>query len=326
MSNLVSVIIPLYNRERYIVDALESIARQSYCQVEVIIVDDGSADRSPEVARECLHAHGLKGTVITIPNSGPDAARDFGITLAKGEFLAFLDSDDYFLPDYLEKMVGSLNRFQVEWAFCDFYLTEFDLTPTDRKSSQLKKLFTVARELENGTYLLETGVLFSYLLQEQPIFPSGMVIRRSLYDRLGSFTKLIPERILSLELEFLLRSARVAPALYLHDPLVYIRKHDDNISGKVIKQEEGEVAVLKTVLSAYDLSGAEDALVRFEIAGRCWNVGYFYYAQGELARSRAWFRDSFRHKVNLQNASFLAASFLPAALNMFARRCKALLK
>ena len=322
MNELVSVIIPLYNRRAFIGQALESIAKQTYRPLEVVVVDDGSSDDSAQQALRHIETHDLRGQVLSIANSGPDAARDFGMLRTQGGLIAFLDSDDYYLPDYLERMVHALNGCGQGWAFSDFYLTDADLNPAERKSQQLKLLFSLAQEAGNGGFVLDPGVLFSYLLREQPIFPSAMMMRRTTYDHMGPFTKLISQRILSLEWEFMLRCAKVAPVVYVPDPLVKIRKHEGNISGMLVRQDQGEIAVLKTVLERYDLSPEEELLVRREIARRCWDVGYFYYSRDDLKTSRSWFLDSCRHKILPKNVPYLAVSLLPAALNKVARSCK----
>lgn len=100
---LVSVVIPAYNAERYIGEAIESVLAQTYAPVELIVVDDGSVDRTAELAS----AYG-EATVITQENSGPSAARNRGAAAAHGELIAFHDSDDAMTPDKLAVQVGHL--------------------------------------------------------------------------------------------------------------------------------------------------------------------------------------------------------------------------
>jgi glycosyltransferase involved in cell wall biosynthesis len=100
---LVSVVIPAFNAERYIGEAIESVLAQTYSPVELIIVDDGSDDRTAEVAATYSEA-----TVITQENNGPSAARNRGAAVAGGEFLAFHDSDDAMTADKLAVQVGQM--------------------------------------------------------------------------------------------------------------------------------------------------------------------------------------------------------------------------
>src|SRR5436305_1029668 len=87
---MISVIIPVYNGERYLGEAIESVLAQSYHWLEIILVDDGSTDGSATVAKQFSPAV----QVVRQPNLGAGAARNRGIALAQGEFLAFLDADD----------------------------------------------------------------------------------------------------------------------------------------------------------------------------------------------------------------------------------------
>src|SRR4051812_26873537 len=98
-TSLVSVIIPTYNRANVVSEAVESVLNQTYSKVELIVVDDGSTDDTLEKLRR----FGNTITVITQENAGPSAARNAGIANARGDLIAFLDSDDLWLPTNLER-------------------------------------------------------------------------------------------------------------------------------------------------------------------------------------------------------------------------------
>jgi glycosyltransferase involved in cell wall biosynthesis len=100
---LVSVIIPVYNGARYLREALESVFAQTYRPIEVIVVDDGSADDSGVIAQSFSEVHYIRQT-----NQGVAAARNNGIEAAQGEFFAFLDQDDLWTPEKLKLQVDHL--------------------------------------------------------------------------------------------------------------------------------------------------------------------------------------------------------------------------
>jgi hypothetical protein len=102
----VSVIVPLYNKARWVIRALDSIASQSFTDFEAIVVDDGSTDGSTALARTYADA---RFRVLTQANAGPGAARNTGLREASGEYVAFLDADDEWLPDYLAAAVAHLD-------------------------------------------------------------------------------------------------------------------------------------------------------------------------------------------------------------------------
>ena len=103
MEPVVSVIIPVYNAEHYLERCLESIQRQSFRDFELILVDDGSADRSPEICRE-YQARDSRVQVLRQQNAGPGAARNTGLDAARGEYVTFVDSDDFAEPCMLETL------------------------------------------------------------------------------------------------------------------------------------------------------------------------------------------------------------------------------
>src|SRR3990172_11149387 len=112
----VSVIIPTFNCEEYIEETLSSVLFQTFTDFEVIVVDDGSTDNTIKVIKPYLD----KISYIQKDNGGQGSARNLGISLAKGEYLAFLDSDDLWLPDKLSLQVGYMeNNPNVSLTFTD---------------------------------------------------------------------------------------------------------------------------------------------------------------------------------------------------------------
>ena len=104
---LVSVIIPIYRVEKYIAATVESVLAQTYKNFELLIVDDGSPDKSVEICQQFTDS---RIRIIRQENRGVAAARNTGIRHAKGDYLAFLDADDIWLPEKLEKHVEHLNN------------------------------------------------------------------------------------------------------------------------------------------------------------------------------------------------------------------------
>jgi len=104
---LISVIIPLYNKESRIFDTIQSVLNQSYCQLELIVVDDGSTDRSAEVVKSVFDR---RLRLIQKPNGGPSSARNRGVREAKGEWVYFIDADDLMESNTLSHFVGLVEK------------------------------------------------------------------------------------------------------------------------------------------------------------------------------------------------------------------------
>ena len=103
----ISVVIPAYNAETYIVETVESVLAQTADLLEVIVVNDGSTDRTEEL----LQGFGDRITLLSQENSGVARARNAGLEVARGEYIAFLDSDDAWLPEKTAKQLEVMQRY-----------------------------------------------------------------------------------------------------------------------------------------------------------------------------------------------------------------------
>ncbi|AMW33407.1 glycosyltransferase [Fervidobacterium islandicum] len=114
---LVSVIIPAYNLERYIERSLKSVLDQTYENIEIILVDDGSTDRTVEVAEKVLKNSGKPFKIISQKNQGVSVARNTGLANARGKYIKFLDGDDTLFPYAIEELVDALETNDCQMAF-----------------------------------------------------------------------------------------------------------------------------------------------------------------------------------------------------------------
>ena len=103
-----SVVMPCFNAERYLDEAVRSVMGQTLPGVELIVVDDGSSDRSPQIVAALQREFGDRIAAVSQANAGPYAARNRGLAQARGEFVAFLDADDWWAPDCLQKLHAAL--------------------------------------------------------------------------------------------------------------------------------------------------------------------------------------------------------------------------
>jgi glycosyltransferase involved in cell wall biosynthesis len=106
---LVSVIVPVFNRQRWLPEALTSVFAQTFDDYELIVVDDGSTDQSRLVAMRAVERHPGRCHIRSISNSGVATARNTGMVAARGQYIAFLDSDDAWLPNHLERAMDAFN-------------------------------------------------------------------------------------------------------------------------------------------------------------------------------------------------------------------------
>lgn len=128
-ASLVSVIIPAYNAQQLIARTLMSVLNQTYCHLEVWVVDDGSRDRTSEIV-QAVTQQDNRIRLLQQPNAGVASARNLGIRSAQGEFIALIDSDDLWYPDALEKLVAQFQRSQP--AVGVIYAWSVDIDEQDR--------------------------------------------------------------------------------------------------------------------------------------------------------------------------------------------------
>ncbi|MGL5059129.1 MAG: glycosyltransferase [Microcoleus sp.] len=204
----VSVIIPAYNAARYIVQAVESVLSQTFTNLEIIVVDDGSTDDTHQVLQPYLN----RIRYIYQENQGVAFARNQACQLAKGEFLAFLDADDYFLPEKLEKQIAC---FKADPAL-DMVQTGWLIVGETGQEISVAQPWQLAPQLD-----LESFIMFKC------VRPSAMMLRRKWWEYLGGFNNKFS---LAEDLDFALRlTLNGCKAVWLKEILTCYRQHDSNI-------------------------------------------------------------------------------------------------
>ena len=175
---LVSIIVPVYQAERYIGDSIKSAINQTYENIEIILVDDGSKDCSIEIAENLLSKSKRVYHTIHQVNAGSGAARNIGLTKANGDWVFFLDSDDIILDDTIECMIQVIKEYGVEFVFSKFVEVK---TPQYKRAKKKDEIRSVTTYLPNGlqycflkreVIVLVPGTLFKkdFLIKNSIIF------------------------------------------------------------------------------------------------------------------------------------------------------------
>ncbi len=154
-SNLISIIVPVYNVERYLDNCIDSIVKQSYGNIEIILIDDGSTDSSSTICDSWTEKD-KRIVVKHIPNGGVSNARNLGISVARGDYIAFVDSDDIVQPDFIEILYKNLVNTQSDLSICNF---DFSVEQTLKHVNDKANLITFNRVESLGQVLL--GKYFS---------------------------------------------------------------------------------------------------------------------------------------------------------------------
>lgn len=155
----ISIIVPIYNVEKYLNDCIESIINQTYKNLEIILVNDGSTDSSLEICEEYARNYeNIK--VINKKNGGVSDARNKGLENATGTYIIFIDSDDYLAPNSCEILYDAIKESNVEFVTANFAFTNNDGTPWKRPmfSDKFKRTYISIDDYKKSFYLLNCGI------------------------------------------------------------------------------------------------------------------------------------------------------------------------
>ncbi|GIX46766.1 MAG: glycosyl transferase [Candidatus Tectimicrobiota bacterium] len=258
---LVSVVIPTYNRAAMLREAIASVLAQTYRHWELIVVDDGSQDDTPAV----VQAFGSQLTYLRQAHAGVSAARNRGAAAARGELLAFLDSDDLWLPQKLAAQVALLQRRpQVAACYTDEIWVRCGVRVNPR---QVHRKFS--------------GWIFFQSLPRCVISPSSVLLRRCLWQQLGGFNETLPA---CEDYDLWLRLTLRAPVYLVPQRLIVKRGgHGDQLSRTIPVLDQYRIAALEKCL-AYPLTPLQRRAVLWHLVRKCTIVAQGACKRGQQAR------------------------------------------
>ncbi|MGH7389755.1 MAG: glycosyltransferase family 2 protein, partial [Candidatus Rokuibacteriota bacterium] len=269
----VSVVIPTYNRAAVVGGAVESVLAQRWRDLELLVVDDGSTDDT-EARVGSVRDPRLR--YVRRPHAGVSAARNAGVALATGPLIAFLDSDDRWKPDKLEREVDFLARYPgVHAVFSDLEKHDGEVfVPSFMRESPLFGRWLGEAAYPDGV-VVPRRQMFLFLLQEVFVKPSALTLRRDAFVKTGGFDEAWSS---SEDWDFLLRFAKGATFGYLDRPLAVLRLSTDSLHR--VDQPRGETAMLRLLArERRALRGDREAVVAVQRGLR------------ERVKSYAWYYD-----------------------------------
>ncbi len=181
MNPLISVIVPVYKVEKYLDRCITSIVEQTYENLEIILVDDGSPDNSGKMCDDWAKKDN-RIKVFHKENGGPAETRNLGVEKATGKYISFVDSDDYILPDYIETLYKDLADNNADISCCNYFnVWDTDrLTSLDENNSSTELTILTGREScydsigdERWNYVIVWGKIFKASIVKQHKFPIG---------------------------------------------------------------------------------------------------------------------------------------------------------
>lgn len=239
---LVSIVIPTYNRAATICGSVESALRQTYGNIELIVVDDGSTDDTSAVLKDYM----TRIKFVRQENAGPSAARNRGVAESKGEIIAFLDSDDHWMPDKIERQVALMER-----AGSGMSCVVCNAAVKDASGQSIGNTFDFAAlrfGFAEGVWSNPQDVLATRFL----LFNQVVAVRREAFDRVGGFNEKL--RVLE-DYELSLKLSAIGTWGVIREPLVVKYNDDNGLGVEVMSDHEKHNAVCIDVISGILSSG-----------------------------------------------------------------------
>ena len=309
---LLSVIIPA--DKKYIKEAIDSVLAQTYPVYEIIVADDGSTDKTREIAYSyCVERRAYCGDAIRNthdairyiyqPNRGPGAARNKGIKEAKGEYIAFLDADDLWMPEKLEKQINSLQLPKMPTA-----TSEVVMVCCDMSHNVDGKLIYKSYLKEKGYKFVSSGSIYENLLRENFIFTPTVIVKKEILEKMGYFDE--SYRICE-DYKMWLNIAKNYSIGFIDEPLVIRNRHKENITQDKYLFISSGIRLFEEILNSNNHSPKLKNIIKNEYYRRFFNLGYYYWDKGDMGSARRSFANAMKYKGNiLKSLPYLIVAYL----------------
>ena len=266
----VSVILPTYNRAHLVGRAIESVFKQSYSDLELIVVDDGSTDNTQSDIKKFSDS---RFRYVAVSHGGGAAARNAGIQAAKGQFIAFQDSDDEWFPSKLEKQMNlfSESNSEVGAVYCGFYKIGRDGMRKYYPGEEVHK---------------KEGMIYRELLSGNFITTQSAVVRRECLDKVGCFDISLPGMQ---EWDLWIRVSEYYLFGYVPEALLVTYFTDDSITSN----QSGRLKAKEIIFNKYT-----DAFRQYPkiYSSHAYAIGHALALKGDMSESKHYLLESFKKR------------------------------
>lgn len=308
MTNVtISVVIPLYNKVKHIVAALDSIASQAYPASEIVIVDDGSTDNGAEIAKARAANLDIPVRILHQKNQGVSVARNNGVLAATSEYIAFLDADDTWLPLFLDEMVNLIETF----PYAGLYASRYQCIAEEGEYFDASiNMDLIAKNGFNPNGMLLSNYFEVASQGDLPFMVSSLVLAKSFFKRIGGFP--VGEKI-GEDQELFANAALKGPIAYSPNiNLLYATVAENKATHQHVPSEECPFSV--RLAEKVGTQQAQDAthILKYCAAHLCHlaklniRTGHFNKAKKLLADSRCALKP--KHRIGLYLAATIGQS------------------
>lgn len=285
---LVTCIIPVYNRELYIASSIKSVQNQTYPNWKLVVVDDRSTDKTRAIAEE-FSINDIRISVVTNKNKqGPAGARNQGLQYADGNYIAFLDSDDIWLPEHIENGIRALtNNPNIGWYFCDIERYQNEIKITSSYFKELTPDFYKLPKIKStsGNYILKNEQLLEYaLIKHIPVYVQASIFSKKVFNDLRFNEELFGVEDIYLLLEYIENGGSfcytesIGLRYFIHESNISNSNNQSKDPEKNLKRSIELEKVAIYVLERFSLKGKKRRLAKLRLSNLyAWDFAFNSY-------------------------------------------------
>jgi len=303
---LISVIIPTYNREGFVGKAIDSVMRQSFTDFELIVIDDGSTDGT----RQILEAYGADVKCIFQENTGVSSARNAGIRVAQGTWVAFLDSDDEWTEDYLSCQMEQIKKFPKAAAHIANAVT---ILPNGGRSSLFVETGLLDRFNAKPCLIVERPL--STIVAHAPWFLQSTIMRRDILLNAGLLDE---ELSIAEDLDLVARVALRGPFTFCRKELVEVYRREEslvNLGAQSLKRGtyryDAFGKVYANLLGSPGLNREEKAAIAIALSNTKRALGNVLVIADRNAEARQVYKQALSLDLSVRSLIKVMGTFLP---------------
>ncbi len=299
---LVSVIVPVFNRQDYVAETIESIVKQTYKNIEIIIINDGSTDNSEKIIRTFQSQYPDIINVINQQNQGQVKARNNGLKIARGEFIAFLDSDDVWLLDKLEKQVCLFNKkVGLVYSGVQYIDTWGNVIGEEQCDQNIK------------------GAVYEKLIVKNRMTGGTVIVRNEALKKVGLFDETFEA---AENWDLWIRVTQFYEVNFVDEALLKYRKHSGNMSSNNTLMLDATHSILEKYCLNTNIEGVAAEACEIATANYYYRVGVYQTSVGDYSTARANFKKANKFVPNYLDCDIrIIRSYLGKGLNEFISEC-----
>ncbi len=298
IEGLVSVIVPVFNRQDYVAETIESIVKQTYKNIEIIIINDGSTDDSEKIIRTFQSQYPDAINIIDQQNQGQVKARNNGLKIARGEFIAFLDSDDVWALDKIEKQIPLFtDKVGLIYSGVEYIDTWGNAIGSEQCDQDIK------------------GAVYERLIVKNRMTGGTVIVKNEALKKVGLFDETLEA---AENWDLWIRVTQFYEVDFVDEALLKYRKHSGNMSSNNTLMLDATHSILEKYCLNANVEEVATEACEIATANYYYRVGVYQTSIGDYSNARVNFKKANKYVPNYLDCDIrIIRSYLGKELNEF---------